>query len=178
MFLSKLYQIKAFVLDVDGVLTDATVHVTESGEQLRCFNVRDGYAIQLAIKKGFKVCAISGGKSQGVVLRLNALGIQDVHIGIARKTEVYNQFVNENGLSSEEILYMGDDIPDLPVMKLAGVAVCPADAVEEVKELSVYISPKGGGQGCVRDVIEKVMKIQDKWFDADPVAGDSTIPST
>ena len=178
MFLSKLHQIKAFVLDVDGVLTDATVHVTETGEQLRRFNVRDGYAMQLALKRGFKICAISGGKSQGVALRLNTLGITDVHLGIAKKIDIYNQFVNDHCLKPEEILYMGDDIPDLPVMKLAGVPVCPADAVEEVKELSLYISPKGGGEGCVRDVIEKVMKLQDKWFDANPVAGDSTITST
>ncbi|MDF3076709.1 MAG: 3-deoxy-D-manno-octulosonate 8-phosphate phosphatase, YrbI family [Sphingobacteriaceae bacterium] len=178
MFLEKLHQIKAFVLDIDGVLTDATVHVTETGEQLRRFNVRDGYAIQLALKRGFKICAISGGKSQGALLRLNTLGMADVYLGIAKKIDTYNKFVEDHGLSPEEILYMGDDIPDLPVMKLAGVPVCPADAVEEVKEISVYISPKGGGHGCVRDVIEKVLKVQDKWFDPNPVAGDSTIVSS
>lgn len=177
MFLTKLKSVKAFVLDIDGVLTDATVHVTESGEQLRTFNVRDGYAIQLAIKRGFKICAISGGKSQSVILRLNALGITDVHLGIAKKIDTYNEFIKTNQLQPEDVLYMGDDIPDLPVMKIVGVPVCPADAVEEIKALSIYISPKKGGEGCVRDVIEKVLKIQDQWFDADPIAGDSTITS-
>lgn len=178
MFLTRLHQVKAFVLDIDGVLTDATVHVTETGEQLRRFNVRDGYAIQLAIKRGFKICAISGGKSQGALLRLNTLGMTDVYLGIAKKIDTYNKFIQDNAFSPEEILYMGDDIPDLPVMQLAGVPVCPADAVEEVKAISMYISPKGGGEGCVRDVIEKVLKVQGKWFDPNPMAGDSTIVSS
>ncbi len=177
MFLETLKNIQAFVLDIDGVLTDATVLVTERGEQLRRFNVRDGYAIQLAIKKGFNICAISGGKSQGSLLRLNALGLTEVHLGVTNKTEIYKNFIIQHGLAHESVLYMGDDIPDLPVMKLAGVPVCPADAVEEIKSISVYISPKCGGQGCVRDVIEKVLKIQGKWFDPELVAGDSTISS-
>ena len=177
MFLSKLKNIKAFVLDIDGVLTDATIHITESGEQLRRFNVRDGYAMQLAVKKGYLFCVISGGKSQSVINRLQGLGIQDVHLGITKKTDVYNLFINQHQLKPENVIYMGDDIPDIPVMKLAGLSACPSDAVDEVKEFSDYISPKKGGEGCVRDVIEKVLKIQDNWFDSSYSNSDTNIPS-
>ena len=177
MFLSKLKHIKAFVLDIDGVLTDATIHVTESGEQLRRFNVRDGYAMQLAVKKGYLLCVISGGKSESVILRLKGLGITDVHLGITNKLQIYNNFMLEHQLKAENVIYMGDDIPDLPVMKIAGLKTCPADAVEEVKEISDYISAKKGGEGCVRDIIEKVLKIQDNWFDANLSGIDDSIPS-
>ena len=177
MFLSKLKHIKAFVLDIDGVLTDATIHVTESGEQLRRFNVRDGYAMQLAVKKGYLICVISGGKSASVTLRLQGLGITDVHLGITKKLEVYNTFIHQHQLHPENVLYMGDDIPDLPVMKVAGLRTCPSDAVEEVKEISDYISPNAGGYGCVRDVIEKVLKVQDNWFDGESNAQEDSIPS-
>ena len=177
MFLANLKHVKAFVLDIDGVLTDATIHVTESGEQLRRFNVRDGYAMQLAIKKGYKICVISGGKSASVTLRLQGLGITDVHLGITNKLEVYNNFISQHQFTDREVIYMGDDIPDLPVMKIAGVRVCPADAVEEVKEVSDYISPKNGGEGCVRDIIEKVLKMQDNWHDNYPNAKNESIPS-
>lgn len=177
MFLNKLKHIKAFVLDIDGVLTDATIHVTESGEQLRRFNVRDGYAMQLAVKKGYFICVISGGKSESVILRLKGLGITDVHLGITQKLAVYHKFLSEHKLSDEQVIYMGDDIPDLPVMKVAGASTCPADAVEEVKEISDYISAKNGGEGCVRDIIEKVLKVQDNWYDINPTAQEDSIPS-
>jgi 3-deoxy-D-manno-octulosonate 8-phosphate phosphatase (KDO 8-P phosphatase) len=175
MFLSKLHSVKAFILDIDGVLTDATVHVTETGEQLRRFNIRDGYAVQLAIKRGFYVCAISGGKSASVISRLKGLGITDIHLEANKKADIYNFILQKYRLNSEEVLYMGDDIPDVPAMKLAGVPVCPSDAAEEVKALSIYISPKAGGAGCVRDVIEKVMKVQHKWFDEEPSAKDDSM---
>ena len=174
MFLQKLKLIKAFIFDVDGVLTDGIVHVTEAGEQLRQFNIKDGYALQLAVKRGYKMAVISGGKSAGVKLRLQGLGITDIFMGVDSKTEVYTQFISNYQLQAEEILYMGDDIPDLPVMKLAGLPVCPADAVEEIKAISAYISPKNGGKGCVRDVIEKVLKIQNKWNDPNPSASDGS----
>jgi 3-deoxy-D-manno-octulosonate 8-phosphate phosphatase (KDO 8-P phosphatase) len=177
MFLSKLNKVKAFVLDIDGVLTDATIHVTESGEQLRRFNVRDGYAMQLAVKKGYLICVISGGKSQSVILRLNGLGINDVHLGITNKLEVLNSFMTLHQLNAEQLIYMGDDIPDIAVMQVTGVSTCPSDAVEEVKAISDYISPKKGGEGCVRDIIEKVLKVQDNWFDSNPKASDGSIPS-
>lgn len=178
MFLSKLNHIKAFVLDIDGVLTDATIHVTESGEQLRRFNVRDGYAMQLAVKKGYLICVISGGKSQSVISRLKGLGITEVHLGITKKLDVYNKFIKQHQFKPENIMYMGDDIPDIPVMKVAGLGACPSDAVEEVKEISDYISAKNGGEGCVRDIIEKVLKVQDNWFDKNPTAQEDSIPSS
>jgi 3-deoxy-D-manno-octulosonate 8-phosphate phosphatase (KDO 8-P phosphatase) len=174
MFFEKLKSVKAFIFDVDGVLTDGLVHVTESGEQLRQFNIKDGYALQLAVKRGFTVCVISGGRSAGVELRLKGLGISHVFMGVNSKIEVYDRFLADNNLVGEDILYMGDDIPDLPVMKLAGLPVCPADAAEEIKAISIYISPKEGGNGCVRDIVEKVLKIQDQWNDAAPSATDGS----
>lgn len=172
MFLEKLKHIKAILLDVDGVLTNGILLLTESGEQLRQFNIKDGYALQLAVKKGIKVAALSGARSQGVKHRLNGLGIQDVFLGLESKIEVYTNYLLENKLSPEQVLFVGDDMPDLQVMKLAGLAVCPADAIEEVKAISHYISPKNGGEGCVRDIIEKVLKIQNLWNDQFPSAND------
>ncbi|HYK77640.1 MAG TPA: HAD-IIIA family hydrolase [Daejeonella sp.] len=174
MFLEKLKSVKAFVFDVDGVLTDGMVHVTETGEQLRQFNIKDGYALQLAVKRGYPIAIISGGRSVGVSLRLKGLGIQHVFMGVDSKIESYHQFLAHYQLSSEQVMYMGDDIPDLPVMQLAGLKVCPADAAEEIKAIAHYISPKEGGKGCVRDVLEKVLKIQNNWMDANPSALDGT----
>jgi 3-deoxy-D-manno-octulosonate 8-phosphate phosphatase (KDO 8-P phosphatase) len=176
MFLEKLKLIKAFIFDVDGVLTDGLIHVTETGKQLRQFNIKDGYALQLAIKRGYKIAVITGGRSVGVRLRLNGLGISDVFMEVDSKVEIYNQFLVNNNLDASEVLYMGDDIPDLPVMKLVGLPVCPADAVEEIKAISEYISPKNGGKNCVRDVIEKVLKIQDQWGEVSPSANDGSFP--
>ena len=177
MFLNNLKNIKAFVLDIDGVLTDGTVHVTETGEQLRKFHVRDGYAMQRAVKSGYLICVISGGKSASVIIRLNGLGITEVYLGVDQKMEVFSDFLVKYSLKAEEVMYMGDDIPDIPPMKVAGIAVCPADAVEEVKAVSAYVSGKDGGGGCVRDVIEKVLKIQGKWYDSRPSAEDDSITS-
>ena len=177
MFLEKLKLIKAFVFDVDGVLTDGIVHVTENGEQLRQFNIKDGYALQLAIKRGYKIAVISGGRSLGVKIRLQGLGITDIFLGADSKIELYSSFLIKNSLSAEQVMYMGDDIPDLPAMKLAGLPVCPADAASEIKEISHYISFKEGGKGCVRDVIEKVLKIQNQWLDDQPSATDGSLPA-
>lgn len=174
MFLEKLKSVKAFIFDVDGVLTDGIVHVTETGEQLRQFNIKDGYALQLAVKRGYKIAIITGGRSAGVMLRLRGLGITDVFMQVDSKIEVYQQFLSDNQLTADDILYMGDDIPDLPVMKLAGLPVCPQDAAEEIKTISTYISPLNGGKGCVRDIIEKVLKIQTRWADDSPNAGDGS----
>ncbi len=165
MFLEKLKHIKAFILDVDGVLTNGMVHVTETGEQLRQFNIKDGYAMQLAIKRGYSILVLSGARSKGVELRLKGLGIENVFLNLDSKTEAYNDFLSSSGLSPVQTLYMGDDMPDLAVMKLAGLAVCPSDAVEEIKSVCHYISPKKGGEGCVRDIIEKVLKIQNAWYE-------------
>ena len=173
MFIEKIKQIKAFVFDVDGVLTDGIVHVTEAGEQLRQFNIKDGYALQLAVKRGYKIAVITGGRSEGVRLRLKGLGITDIFMFVDSKVQVFNQFLADKQLSASQVLYMGDDIPDLQVMQLSGLPVCPADAVEDIKTISEYISPKDGGKGCVRDVLEKVLKIQNQWDEISPSAKDA-----
>jgi len=167
----ELFQpVKAFVFDVDGVLTDATVQVTEAGDMLRTMSIRDGYALQLAVKKGYKVWVISGGKSEGVRIRLNRLGITEVHLDVRNKTSVLNKLVKDSDGNFANLLYMGDDIPDHAVMQLCGLPCCPADAVAEVKQVSKYISPLAGGKGCVREVIEKVLKLNGDWDMPDGVA--------
>ncbi|MDB5031228.1 HAD hydrolase family protein [Mucilaginibacter sp.] len=163
-FLTKLKDITTFIFDVDGVLTDGSVFVTETGEQTRAFNIKDGYALQLAVKCGYNVCAISGSRSKTAIYRLNSLGITDVFIGAHIKVNKFKDYLESKHILPNNVLYMGDDIPDLDVMKLAGLPVCPADAVEEIKAVSQYVSPLGGGKGCARDVIEKVLKVQDKWM--------------
>lgn len=175
MVLEKLKHIKAFVLDVDGVLTDGTVLLTESGEQLRKFSIRDGYALQLAIKRGYRVAALSGGRSKGIEFRLKGLGLTDIFLGLDSKTEAFLNFLKSSGLEAAEVLYIGDDIPDLQVMKLAGLSACPADAAEEIKAVSGYISPKRGGEGCVRELIGKVLKLRGDWYDPEPSADDGTL---
>lgn len=174
MFLQKLKHIKAILLDVDGVLTNGNILLTEAGEQLRQFNIKDGYAIQLAVKKGLKLAALSGARSKGVEFRLKGLGLEDVFLGLDSKIEVYTNYLFQNNLTPEQVLFVGDDMPDLEVMKLVGLAVCPADAIEEIKAISHYISPKKGGEGCVRDIIEKVLKIQNLWYDQLPSADDGS----
>jgi len=163
-FLTKLKDITTFIFDVDGVLTDGTVYVTETGEQSRAFNIKDGYALQLAVKCGYNVCAISGSRSKTAIHRLNSLGITDVYLGAHIKVDKFKIYLEEKHLIATNVLYMGDDIPDLGVMKLAGLPVCPNDACEEIKAVSAYISPCNGGRGAARDVIEKVLKIQDRWM--------------
>lgn len=175
MFLEKIKHIKAFILDVDGVLTDGKVLVTDTGEQLRRFNIKDGYALQLAVKRGYQVAALSGARSRGVELRLKGLGISHIYLGLDSKAGAYGDFLKAGRLLPEQVLYMGDDIPDVPVMKLCGLPVCPADAVEEVKALADYISPFRGGEGCVRDALEKVMKIRGDWHDEYPLAADGSL---
>lgn len=174
MFLEKLKHIKAILLDVDGVLTNGNLLLTESGEQLRQFNIKDGYALQLAVKRGIKIAALSGARSKGVEHRLRGLGIQDVFLGLDSKIEVYKNYLAKHNLATEEVLFVGDDMPDLQVMTMVGLAVCPADAVEEIKAISHYISPKNGGEGCVRDIVEKVLKIQNLWFEQLPSADDGS----
>jgi len=174
MFLQKLKEITAFVFDVDGVLTTGDVIATEGGELLRTFNIKDGYALQLAVKKGYTVCIISGGKGLAMEKRFESLGITEVFLGVGDKVGVYGDFLLRNQLDSSSVLYMGDDIPDLKVMQMVGLPVCPADAVEEIKAVATYISPYTGGKTAVRDIIEKVLKVQGKWFDPNPSAVDSS----
>lgn len=156
--------VTTFVFDVDGVLTDGTVLVLENGLQARRMNIKDGLALQMALKNGFRVLVISGGNSRPVEERLNKLGVKDVYMGIGDKKAFIHSYITENGLRWEELLFMADDLPDLESLKAVGVASCPADAVQEIKELAHYISPVNGGLGCVRDIIEKVLKVQDKWI--------------
>lgn len=163
MILSKFKKIRCIVLDVDGVLTDGTILVTESGEFLRSFNVKDGYAIQLAVKRGLKVFVISGGQSKGVLERMKRLGVDQIHLGISNKLSLLQKISSSEGLKPDEILFVGDDIPDLESMRWCGVSVCPADAAEDIKKISSFISPFKGGKGVVRDIIEKILKLQDNW---------------
>lgn len=173
--LARLKDIKAFVFDVDGVLTDGTAIASESGDLLRRFNIKDGYALQLAQKKGYLIAIISGSGGPATTKRFENLGLQHVFLRVGNKVPVFEQFLAENNLKAEDILYMGDDLPDFEVMKLVGIATCPNDAVEEIKQISHYISPRKGGDCAVRDVIEKVLKVQGNWFDLNPIASDSAI---
>lgn len=157
--------ITTFVLDVDGVLTDGQVHLTSTGEMLRQMNIKDGYAMKTALEAGYKVCIISGGSSEGVRIRLRNLGLYDIYLGASNKVDVFKEYTEINQISAAEVLYMGDDIPDYHVMKMVGLPSCPVDAVPEIKKISTYISHIKGGQGCVRDVIEQVMKVQGKWME-------------
>jgi 3-deoxy-D-manno-octulosonate 8-phosphate phosphatase (KDO 8-P phosphatase) len=159
-----LNHIQAFIFDVDGVLTDGKLHISESGELLRQMNVKDGYALKHALNKGYKICIISGGKNPAVKSRLEGLGVTDVYLGKESKMESLEEFSEKYDIPLEKMVYMGDDIPDLPVMKAVGLAVCPQNAVPEVKQISHYVSHKNGGDACVRDIIEQVLKVQDNWL--------------
>tara|TARA_R100000935_G_scaffold21876_4_gene40537 strand:- start:90111 stop:90644 length:534 start_codon:yes stop_codon:yes gene_type:complete len=159
-----LGNIKALVFDVDGVLTDGTIQVNTEGELFRTMNIKDGYALKTAVDQGLYVCIISGGSNEGVRKRLQGLGITDIHLGTHQKTETLRKYLKDNNLKPENALYMGDDIPDYYVMQEVGLPCCPQDAVPEIKELSKYISHKNGGKGCVRDIIEQVLKVQGKWI--------------
>ena len=158
-----LSKIDTFIFDVDGVLTDGSLTVTTDGEMLRTMNVKDGYALKAALDSGYKIAIISGGTNEGVRTRLKALGVEFIYLGSHDKIKQLNSFVNSSGVNMNKILYMGDDIPDIPVLKVVGLSCCPQDAVNEVKEVSTYVSNKNGGKGAVRDVIEQVMKIHGKW---------------
>lgn len=155
--------ISTFVFDIDGVLTDGSLLIMDNGLMIRRMHVKDGYALQLAVKKGYLIFIISGSNSPQVKERLLKLGVSNVYMNIENKLEKLQALSVQFGLQKEDILYMGDDIPDLEVMLYCGLACCPADAVAEIKNISKYVSPVKGGEGCVRDVIEKVMKLQGKW---------------
>ena len=161
--------ISTFIFDVDGVLTDGTITITTNGEMHRTMHTKDGFALKTALQQGYNVCIISGGTNEGVRTRLRNLGITDIYLGAHHKILAFEEYCDIYNIKPQEVLYMGDDIPDLPVMQQVGLATCPQDAVPEVKDVSEYISHKHGGKGCVRDVIEQVMKVQGKWlgnFDA------------
>ena len=162
--LEQFNKITTFVFDVDGVLTDGTVLVLENGLQARRMNIKDGFALQMAIKNGYRVLVVSGGNSPQVADRLEKLGITDVHMSVLDKGAFVSNYISQNNLRKEQVLFMGDDLPDLPAMAVVGLPVCPADAVSEVKDAVKYISHLNGGNACVRDVIEKVLKLNGKWI--------------
>lgn len=170
--LSRFKLIKTFVFDMDGVLTDGSLFIDHENNWLRRMNIKDGYALQLAVKSGFNIIVISGSDSPEVKDRLNRLGVNDVFMKINDKENFLKELARQKGLALHEILFMGDDIPDYACMQIAGIAACPADAAFEIKEMAAYISPLRGGYGCVRDVIEKVLKLNNKW----PLT--TVIPST
>jgi len=164
-FKEKLQRIKCFIFDVDGVLTNGSLIIMPDGEMLRTMNIKDGYAMQLAVKKGYQMAIISGGKSEGVPIRLQRLGITEVHMYVKNKLKVYADLKAKYNLIDEQILYMGDDLPDIEIMQQVGLAACPEDACSEVKELAIYRSLKKGGEGCVRDLIEQVMRLHGNWVE-------------
>lgn len=163
----KFKQITTFVFDVDGVMTDGSVHVLESGEHYRTFHIRDGYALERAVQAGYRICVITGGKHEGVRKRMQNLKIHDFFMGSGGKSklEIYKGWLAESGISEENILYMGDDLPDYEVMARPDLfSTCPADACEEIQSVADYVSLKNGGKGAVREVIEKVMRAKDEWL--------------
>jgi 3-deoxy-D-manno-octulosonate 8-phosphate phosphatase (KDO 8-P phosphatase) len=161
--LSRLRLIKTFVFDMDGVLTDGSLLIENDGTWLRRMNIKDGYALQLAVKSGYRVAVISGSESDPVSKRLEKLGVQDVFMNVGNKEDFLKSLVVKNNYKLEEILFMGDDIPDLECMLISGFACCPANAAFEIRKICSYISPFNGGDGCVRDVIEKVLKLNNGW---------------
>jgi len=156
-------QITTFMFDVDGVLTNGMVHISTTGELTRAMNIKDGYALKTAIDLGYTICIISGGANEGVRKRLEGLGIHDIYLGTHQKMIQFEEYLALKNINPSEILYMGDDIPDYPVMKKVGLPCCPKDAVPEIQDISLYVSHFKGGFGCVRDVIEQVLKVQGKW---------------
>lgn len=168
-FKEQMNEINTFIFDVDGVLTNGYVHVFANGELARQMNIKDGYAVKVAVDMGYKVCIISGGTNEGVRTRIKSLGVTDIYLGIHNKLEKLYELIDMYQLNPSQILYMGDDIPDYEAMQHVGLATCPNDAATEIQSISAYISHKKGGEGCVRDVIEQVLKVQGKWkqqFDA------------
>ena len=158
-----LNKVSAFVFDVDGVMTNGKILITTDGEMYREMDTRDGFAIKYALLKGFKIGVISGGTNDGVRKRLELLGVDKVYLGIHEKDEAFDDFINTFKIDPEEVLYMGDDLPDMIVMEKVGVATCPKDAASDIKKISDYVSHKKGGEGCVREIVEQVMRVQNKW---------------
>lgn len=163
MSLSQFQSIRHFIFDIDGVLTNGQLLISVEGNLLRSMNIKDGYAMQLALKQGYTISIISGAREESILKRLAGLGIHDVHLGISQKLIKLEEIASNRQLSLPHTLYMGDDMPDLEVMKHVALPCCPADACEEIIAASTYVSPKLGGHGCVRDVIEKVLKLNHHW---------------
>ena len=167
-----LKDITTFIFDVDGVFTDGSLMITSNGELLRNMSVKDGYALKVALSKGYNVCIITGGTNEGVRTRLRGLGVTDIYMGAHYKMDALDEYMDIYHIEAENILYMGDDIPDIPPMKAVALPTCPQNAVAEVKNASKYISHKNGGHGCVRDVIEQVLKVRGDWTNHFSAAND------
>jgi 3-deoxy-D-manno-octulosonate 8-phosphate phosphatase (KDO 8-P phosphatase) len=166
-FKEDINNVKAFVFDVDGVFSDGILILNPDGELTRSMNIKDGFAVQLAVRKGYPVGIITGSNSESIKKRFHTLGVTEVYLKSSNKLIDFNQFCLKNNLPQENVMYMGDDLPDYPVMQKAGFPVCPKDAVSEIKQIARYISDRDGGKGCVRDVIEQVLRTHGKWMDAD-----------
>ena len=158
-----LHQISTFVFDVDGVFTNSNLHITNTGDMLRTMNVKDGYALKTALQKGYNVCIITGGSNVGVQKRFEALGVTSIYMGAHHKLDPLNDYLSTNNIDPQNVLYTGDDMPDIPPLKMVQLATCPQDAVAEVKAVSDYVSHKNGGEGCIRDIIEQVLKVRGDW---------------
>lgn len=163
----KLKSIKTFIFDVDGVLTSGSVLVTEEGYMLRSVNIKDGYALQHAVKQGYNIAIISGGTSNGMKLRFKGLGIDEIYLGQKNKMSAFLKVVSHFGVTAEHVAYIGDDMPDYEALKMAGMACCPNDAASDIMEICDYISPFKGGEGVARDILEKAMKLQNTWLNPD-----------
>ena len=159
----KYKSVNTFIFDVDGVLTNGSLRAKDTGGLIREMNTRDGYALKRALTAGYNICIITGGSSPGVKLRLANIGIRDIYLSVIDKVTVLKKYIADMDISPDQILYMGDDLPDLEVMQEVAYKACPKDAAFEIREISDYISPMDGGRGCVRDIIEKIMRIHDKW---------------
>ena len=163
-FKQRLANIEAFVFDNDGVFTNGTVYLMPGGEQVRTASTRDGYAVQHAVKCGLRIAMISGGQSNEVVRRMNGLGVKEIIMGAALKITEFQSLCDRWKVDPAQVCYMGDDIPDIPVLKAAGIACCPHDAAPEIRSICDYVSPVKGGEGCVRDILEQAMKVKGLWM--------------
>ena len=163
----RLSSVSTFIFDIDGVFTDGMVQLMPDGQMIRKLSVRDSYAVQYAIKKKFEIAIITGGNSLAVKEGLQYLGVRHIFLESSNKSLVFDKFMSDYGHRPENVLYMGDDIPDYHVMSKVGVAACPSDACEEIKRISHYVSHFPGGHGCVRDIIEQTLKVQNMWFHDD-----------
>ena len=166
-----LQRIKAIIFDVDGVLSAETITLAADGEPLRTVNIKDGYAIQLAVNIGLHIVILTGGKTEAVRLRYERLGVEDIYMGCAVKVKTYDEFLQKYQLTDDEVMYMGDDVPDIEIMRRVGCPVCPQDACPDVKDISLYVSPYRGGYGCGRDVIEQTLRAQGKWLSNEKAFG-------
>ncbi|MBL7900919.1 MAG: HAD-IIIA family hydrolase [Bacteroidia bacterium] len=165
--LEKLKNIRTFIFDIDGVLTSGNVLVTEEGHMLRTVNIKDGYALQHAVKQGYKIAIISGGNSEGMLHRFRGLGITEIYLGQKNKVHAFEKVLSDFRVSESEVAYMGDDMPDYPILRRAGLPCCPADAPDDIREICTWIAPVAGGLGCARALLEQAMKLQGTWWNAD-----------